>query len=78
MVDFQLNVYHEAANEAGLNAFLVYMKDNYPTVIQGAAAHSKNLKCSALFVFTVYTEMVAAVQDIKANFDIEYNLQVNV
>jgi len=78
MVDYRLNVYHTAANEAGLNAFLIFIKDNYVSVIRGAGANSKDLECSAMFMFDNYTDMVNTVVALKGQFEIEYNLQVNI
>ena len=78
MVQYQLNVYHLAANEAGLNAFLVYIKDNMGDSVAGAQANSITLKCEATFTFATYTELVSAVIMFKQNFTIDYSLQVNI
>ena len=77
MVDFQLTVKHTAVNEAGMNTFLVFVKDNYPTVVQSAQANSENLYCQTDLVFTAYNDAVNAVQAFKAQFSIQYILQVN-
>jgi len=76
-MEFQLNVSHTAENEAGLNTFLVFIKDSYPTVITGATADSEFLKCGATLVFEAYTDAVTAVGAIKSAFTIHYKLQVN-
>ena len=78
MVEFQLNIYHEAANEAGLNTFLVYVKDNLGDSVTGASANSITLKCEATFTFATYNELVSTVVQIKEQFAIDYSLQVNI
>ena len=77
-MDFQLNIYHEAENEGGLNTFLVYIKDNMGESVTGAAANSKTLKCDATFTFATYNELVDAVVQFKGQFAIDYSLQVNI
>jgi len=77
-MEFQLSVYHQAENEAGLNTFLVYMKDNMGDSIKGASANSITLKCEATFTFVTYTELVTAVIQFKQQFAIDYSLQVNI
>jgi len=78
MVEYQLNVYHLAENEAGLNTFLVYIKDHMVGSVTGADANSLTLKCQATFTFETYAELVAAVQAFKTEFAIDYSLQVNI
>ena len=78
MVQYQLNVYHLAANEAGLNTFLVYIKDTMAESVSGASANSITLKCEATFTFVTYTELVTAVIQFKQQFAIDYSLQVNI
>ena len=78
MVEYQLNVYHLAENEAGLNTFLVYIKDNMGTCVTGAEANSLTLKCQATFTFATYNELVSAVTEFKTQFTIDYSLQVNI
>ena len=76
-MEYQLTIYHEAENEAGLNTFLVYIKDNLADSVRNAMANSITLKCQAEFVFPTYTELVSTVVQIKEQFVIDYSLQVN-
>ena len=78
MVQYQLNVWRTAENEAGLNSFLVYIKDNMGDSVSGASANSLTLKCDATFTFETYNELVTAVTQFKAQFAIDYSLQVNI
>ena len=77
-MEFQLNIYHTAENEAGLNIFLVYIKDNMGDSVAGANANSITLKCQATFTFATYNELVSAVVAVKEQFAIDYSLQVNI
>ena len=77
-MEYQLTIYHEAENEAGLNAFLVYIKDNMADSVAGASANSITLKCEATFMFVTYPELVTAVTQFKEHFTIDYSLQVNI
>ena len=77
-MDFQLNIYHIAEDEGGLNTFLVYIKDNMGNSVTGAQANSITLKCEATFTFATYNELVSAVQQMKGQFAIDYSLQVNI
>lgn len=76
-MEFQLNIHYIAANEGGLNTFLVFVKDNYAAEVAGVSANSKGLKCQATLVFLDYSNMVAAVIAFKGQFAIEYNMQGN-
>ena len=78
VLEFQLNIYHQAENEAGLNTFLVYIKDNMGDSVTGAQANSITLKCDATFTFATYNELVSAIIQLKGQFDINYSLQVNI
>ena len=78
MVEFQLNIWRITENEAGLNTFLVYIKDNMGESVTGASANSLTLKCDATFTFATYNELVSAVTQLKGEFDINYSLQVNI
>ena len=77
-MDYQLNVYHLAENEVGLNTFLVYIKDNMAASVTGASANSLTLKCDATFTFATYSELVTSVTQFKGQFTIDYSLQENI
>jgi len=76
-MEFQLNVKHIAANEAGLDTFMTYIKDNYSTVVTGAMASSVGLKCQITIVFPTYAEVLTTIQTLKGQFTIEYTFQFN-
>lgn len=73
---FILQINHKAEDEAGLNAFLVFLKDNLAAFIEHASAESETLLCSTELEFTEYSEAVTAVQSIRSAFTIGYILKV--
>ena len=69
---FILRVKHKAEYEGGLNAFLIFIKDNLSAGVIRFSAESESLLCSAEFEFDNYNNLVAAVQAFRAEFTIEY------
>ena len=71
---FKLSITHNAENEVGLAAFIIYLRDNFSTSILGATANSSNKHCTATLQFATFNEVVVAVQTLKAEFVIDYRM----
>jgi len=74
---FILQVNHKAENEAGLNSFLVFIKDNLAANVVRFSAESETLLCGAEFSFDEYNAVVSAVQAFRAAFTIGYIVKGN-
>lgn len=75
-MEFQLNIQHTAANEAGLLTFLTFIKDTYAAEVHNASAASETLQCQCTLVLASLPASVAAVTAFKAQFTITYRLVI--
>lgn len=77
-MQFKINIRHNAENEAGLLAWLTYIRDSHPTQVQDASVESQSLSCNVKLVVETINDAVAAIQGFRENFEVQYGLAVVV
>ena len=76
-MEFQITARFNAENEAGMAAFLMFIKDNYAAEVHDASADSVKFICHATLVLTSLENSIAAIGAFKQAFDITYKLAIN-
>ena len=75
---FKINIRHNAEDEAGLLAWLIYFRDNHPIEVISASVEDQSLSCNAVLEVATLNDAVQAIQGLKQQFEIHYGLAVVV
>ena len=78
-MQFKTNIRHNAADEAGLLAWLTYIRDNVTGTIIDGSVESNSLFCNVTILNDTIQAAVATIQGFQNEFtDIQYGLAVVV